>query len=170
MASNFRFWLGVIVLVGVAWTGSRVRAQGQHVHDVSLPAESLPAESLPAESPPAEAPPAEAGSPATARLKVGERDTVIHVGDLHCKTCAKKIARRLYTVKGVMKVRTDVEANVAVVTPQTKKTLDVKALWNAALKSGFPPLKLVGPTGAFEPDPQTKGPRLVTEEVARKPE
>lgn len=120
------------------------------------------------------APPAEAGSPAGApvetKLKVAKTDTVIHVGDLHCKTCAKKIARRLYTVKGVKKVRTDVDANVVIVTPQTKKSLDVKALWIASQKAGFLPVKLVGPAGTFEPDPKTKAPRLVAVQVASKPE
>ena len=120
------------------------------------------------------APPAEAGSPAGSpvetKLKIAETDTTIYVDDLHCKTCAKKIARRLYTVKGVVKVRTDLKANVAIVSPQAKKTLDVKALWAAARKAGFPPVKLVGPEGTFEPDPKTKAPQRVTEQVASRPE
>ncbi|MCH8839611.1 MAG: heavy-metal-associated domain-containing protein [Planctomycetes bacterium] len=116
----------------------------------------------------AAAPAAEAASPVETTLKIDKTDTVIYVGDLHCKTCAKKIARKLYAVKGVVKVRADVKANVAVVTPQAKKTLNVKALWAAARKAGFPPLKLVGPTGAFEPDPKTKTPVRVPEQVASK--
>ena len=145
--------VSLCALFFVAIVGGRVLA-AEHVHEVS--------------------PPSEAGSPEVApvetKLKIAETDTVIHVGDLHCKTCAKKIARRLYTVKGVVKVRTDIGANVAIVTPQTKKTLDVKALWVASQKAGFPPVKLVGPDGTFEPDPKTKSPQLVAEQVARKPE
>ena len=113
-------------------------------------------------------PTAEGASPVETTLKVAETDTAIYVGDLHCKSCAKKIARKLYVVKGVVKVRTDVKANVAIVTPQAKKTLHVKALWAAAQKAGFPPLKLVGPSGAFEPDPKTKAPVRVPEQVASK--
>jgi copper chaperone CopZ len=142
------------LLAWVVMVSGRASAQVQHAHDV--------------------APVAEATSPGHERaettLKIAESDTVIYVGDLHCKTCAKKIARRLYTVKGVMNVRTDVAADVAIVSPQPKKTLDVKALWTAAQKAGFPPVKLVGPAGTFEPDPETKGPLQVAEHVASKPE
>ncbi len=136
-------------LLVVAVVGGQVQA-AEHVRDVG--------------------PPAEAGAPVETKLKIAETDTTIYVGDLHCKTCAKKIARRLYTVKGVMKVRTDVGANVAIVTPQSKKTLDVKALWVAAHKAGFPPVKLVGPAGTFEPDPKTKAPQRVAEQVASRKE
>ena len=110
------------------------------------------------------------------KLPIAKTDTVITVGDLHCKTCAKKIAGRLYTVKGVVKVRTDVKADVAIVTPQAKKKLSVKALWAAAQKSGFQPTLLEGPNGKYEADPKTKGPKLVpkkqqppAEKVAKKP-
>ncbi len=68
---------------------------------------------------------------------------------------AKKVARKLYTVKGVVKVHTDVAADVAVVTPQKKKALDSKALWAAAQKAGFQPVRLEGPSGKFEPDPKS---------------
>src|SRR5262245_14461134 len=93
------------LLVLVLLIGTRASAQVQHAHDVA-PAASAPSQGQ-----------AEATSPTPVEttLKVAGTDTVIHVGDLHCKTCAKKIARRLYTVKGVMKVRTDVAADVAVV-------------------------------------------------------
>lgn len=99
----------------------------------------------------------------TTTLKIAATDTVIYVGDLHCKTCAKKISRKLYAVKGVVKVRADVKADVAIITPQQKKTLDTAALWSAAQKAGFQPLKLVGPTGTFTPDPETKAPQRLAE-------
>ena len=153
MLNACKFSLSLCALLVVAVVGGHAQA-AEHVRDA--------------------APPAEAGSPAASpvetSLKIAERETAIYVGDLHCKTCAKKIARRLYTVKGVVKVRTDVKADVAVVTPQAKKTLDVKALWSAAEKAGFPPVRLVGPAGTFEPDPKTKAPQRVTEQVASKPE
>lgn len=117
----------------------------------------------------ASAPTADATPPVETKLDIGKTDSVIHVGDLHCKSCAKKIARKLYAVKGVVKVRADVKADVVIVTPQTKKTIEVNALWTAAQKAGFPPVKLVGPTGTFEPDPKTKAPVRVAEQVANKP-
>lgn len=147
--------LAFTLLAAVA--GAQSLAQVQRAHDVAPVGEAAAAD-------------AAAPAPFETKLKIAKTDTVIQVGDLHCKTCAKKIARRLYTVKGVMRVRTDVKANIAIVTPQPKKTLDVEALWVAARKAGFPPVKLVGPEGAFEPDPETKDPRPVVEQVAVKPE
>lgn len=106
--------------------------------------------------------------PVKTTLKIAKTETAIYVGSLHCKSCAKKVARKLYAVKGVVKVRADVKANVVVVTPQRKKQLDAKALWAAAQKAGFQPLKLAGPAGTFEPDAKTKAPVLVPAQVARK--
>lgn len=102
------------------------------------------------------------------KLKIGKDDTVISVGDMHCKHCAKRIASKLYTVKGVVKVRTDVQADVAIVTPQKKKQLNTKSLWSASQKAGFQPVLLEGPAGKFEPDPKTKAPKLVPKKVAEK--
>jgi copper chaperone CopZ len=93
-------------------------------------------------------------------LKMAANETIIYVGDLHCKHCAKKIASKLYTVKGVVKVRTDLKADVAIVTPQSKKKLDPLALWKAAQTSGFPAVKLVGPAGTYLADPKTKAAQL----------
>ena len=95
------------------------------------------------------------------KLKIGKDDTVITVGDMHCKHCAKKIASKLYTVKGVVKVRTDVKADVAIVTPEKKKQLSTKSLWSASQKAGFQPVLLEGPAGKFEPDEKTKEPKPV---------
>ncbi len=100
------------------------------------------------------------------KLKLAKNDTIIYVKDLHCKHCAKKIASKLYAVKGVVKVRTDLKADVAIVTPQDKKKLDPMALWTAANKSGFPALKLVGPTGTYVLDPKTKSAQRLPEKSA----
>jgi len=116
----------------------------------------------------AAAPAAKASPPVKTKLKIAKTDTTIYVGDLHCKSCAKKVARKLYAVKGVVKVRSDVKADVVVVTPQRKKQLDAKALWAASQKAGFQPTKLEGPSGTFKPDPESKSPVLVPEQVARK--
>ncbi len=90
------------------------------------------------------------------KLKMAPNETAIYVANLHCKSCTKKISRKLYAVKGVVKVRTDLKANVAIVTPQKKKKLDPLALWSAAAASGFPAIKLVGPAGTYLPNPETK--------------
>ena len=90
------------------------------------------------------------------QLKVTPTETAIFVGDMHCGTCAKKMAGKLYTVKGVMKIRTNVKEDIAIITPQKNKKLDVNALWKAAKTAGFPALKLIGPQGTYVPDPKTK--------------
>lgn len=94
-------------------------------------------------------------------LKTAPGDIVIHVGDLHCVHCAKRISSKLYAVKGVVKVRTDLKADVAIITPQKKKTVDSLALWAAAKKAGFPAMKLVGPSGTYVADAKTKEAKLV---------
>lgn len=104
-------------------------------------------------------------------LKIAKGDTLMYVGDLHCKHCAKSLTSKLYTVKGVKSVRADIKADVAVVTPQSKKKLDPKALWQAAKKSGFPAIKLVGPSGTYVFDKKTKELKLMPKkEMAPKAE
>jgi copper chaperone CopZ len=87
-----------------------------------------------------------------AALKLAPGETAIYITNMHCPTCAKKIAGKLYRVKGVMKVRTDVKKNLAVVTAQSKKQVDPKAAWTAVRQAGFKPTKLVGPQGTFVAD------------------
>ena len=80
--------------------------------------------------------------------------TWIFVDNMHCQNCANKIARKLYTVPGVVKVQTDVERNFAVVTPQARKQLSPRALWEAVEIAKFSPVKLQGPTGVYTAKPE----------------
>ncbi len=79
--------------------------------------------------------------------------TWIFVEDMHCANCAKKIARKLYTVSGVVNVQTSLSKNFAVVTPQAGKTLSPRALWNAVESAKFEPVKLQGPDGVYTAKP-----------------
>ena len=63
-------------------------------------------------------------------LKMREGETAIFVGDMHCGNCAKKVARKLYGVKGVVKVRSDIKIDVAIVTPQKNREVDPQAHQN----------------------------------------
>ena len=101
---------------------------------------------------------AEKAPAAAAEIKLAPHETAIYVGDMHCATCAKKISGKLFRVKGVMKVRTNVKQHVAIVTPQSKKVVDVKAAWKAVQSAGFEPVKLVGPEGTFVSDEKSKEP------------
>lgn len=79
--------------------------------------------------------------------------SVITVDDMHCSACARKIARKLYAVPGVVLVETDVKADRARVTPQKGRQPSPRALWEAVKKAGFKPIKLEGPAGVFTGEP-----------------
>ena len=146
MSRNFTAILSAIVFSALVFTTATTRAEHhEHKHTTSKADTSL--ESL-------------AKKPKTT-LKVAKGDTIVYVGDLHCKHCAKSLTSKLVTVKGVKSVRADIKADVAVITPQSKKKLDPKALWAAAKKSGFPAIKLVGPNGTYVLDAKTKEPKLM---------
>ena len=83
-----------------------------------------------------------------------QRTTSIYVDNMHCKTCAKKIARKLYAVPGVVAVHANVGKNLAVVTPQKKKSLSPKALWEAVQAANFKPVKLISPQGTYRQKPK----------------
>ena len=111
---------------------------------------------------------AEKALAAAPEIKLAPNETAIYVGDMHCATCAKKISGKLFRVKGVMKVRTNVKQHVAIVTPQSKKVVDVKAAWKAVQSAGFEPTKLVGPEGSFTADEKSKEPVKTTESAPAK--
>lgn len=100
---------------------------------------------------------------AETKLKIAKTDVAITIDDMHCAGCAKKISSRLFKLKGVVKVRTDLKANLAVITPQAKKQVDTKAAWEAIQKAGFQPTKLVGPQGTYVAHEKTKAPEKVAD-------
>jgi copper chaperone CopZ len=104
-----------------------------------------------------------AASAKAPELKLAANEVALYVSDMHCAGCAKKIASKLYRVKGVVKVRTYLKQNLAIVTPQAKKQIDVKAAWVAVQKAGFKPTKMIGPHGTFVADEKTKEPLKVAE-------
>ena len=79
--------------------------------------------------------------------------TTIHVHNMHCGECAKKIARKLYALPGVVEVRADVNNNIAYVVPQKEKTLSARSMWEAVEAAGFQVAKLEGPQGTFVAKP-----------------
>lgn len=76
--------------------------------------------------------------------------TTVQVSDMHCANCAKKIARKLYAIPGVVEVKTDVKKHTAVVIPQKSRQLDPLAVWKAVESAGFEPVKVSGPSGEFK--------------------
>lgn len=80
--------------------------------------------------------------------------TTIVVGDMHCGSCAKKIAAELYAVPGVLEVRADVKNSTAYVVPQKRKTPSSRLMWEAVEKAGFKTIKMIGPGGSFSEKPR----------------
>ncbi len=80
--------------------------------------------------------------------------TAIYVKDMHCQTCAKKIASKLYTVPGVVKVTTDLKKGLAIIVPQKSKNPSPKAIWEAVEAATFEPVKIAGPLGTFTEKPK----------------
>ena len=66
----------------------------------------------------------------------------IDVEDLHCKSCAKKVARKLYAVRGVKKVQSNLEKDLVVVTLTNGHAPVPAALWNAVVAGGQKPERL----------------------------
>ena len=99
------------------------------------------------------------------KIKLSADETALYVVDLHCKTCAKKIAGKLYSVKGVKRVRTNVKTDLVIITAQKNKKLDVMAIWKAAQKAGFPPKKLISPQGTYVVNPKTKAAQRLSDKT-----
>ena len=86
-------------------------------------------------------------------LELKGRAVAIYVDDMHCKNCAKKIARKLYAVPGVIAVHANVKQNLALITPQQGKDPSRRALWEAIEAAKFKPVKLIGPEGTYKTKP-----------------
>jgi copper chaperone CopZ len=108
-------------------------------------------------------PDAEAVATAKKALKVAPGETVVFFEDLHCATCAKKVTGQLFKQKGVLRVRTSVKLDAAVVTPQAKKAINPAAAWTALQAAGYQPMLLDGPDGTFAPHGDEKQPQKVAE-------
>jgi copper chaperone len=78
----------------------------------------------------------------------------IEVKKMHCAGCAKKIAARLYAVRGVKEVRVDVDKKTLFVAPQQNAALSPRAMWEAVEKAKDVPIRLAGPSGTFTGKPR----------------
>ncbi|MCA9134818.1 MAG: cation transporter [Planctomycetales bacterium] len=80
----------------------------------------------------------------------------IYVKDMHCGGCANKISSKLYTVKGVAKVTTDLNKHVAVVYPSQQQNPSLKSLWEAVEAVQFEPVKLVANKQVYTKKPTNR--------------
>ena len=80
--------------------------------------------------------------------------TAIYVTDMHCETCAKKLASKLYTVPGVVQVKANVAKDVAFVIHQKTKDPQPLALWEATEAAEFTIVKMHSPTAVLTEKPK----------------
>lgn len=66
----------------------------------------------------------------------------ISVDDLHCATCARRAARKLYAVKGVLKVSSSLKKDVIVIKLPVKQPIPVARLWSAVAAADVQPVSL----------------------------
>jgi copper chaperone CopZ len=80
--------------------------------------------------------------------------TTIGIDNMHCQSCAKKIAAKLYAVPGVAAVQANVAARTTTVSPRPQQVLSPRVLWEAVEQAGYHPVRLEGPSGTFTAKPQ----------------
>lgn len=66
----------------------------------------------------------------------------VAVDDMHCATCAKKVARKLYAVKGVKRVSPSLEKDVVTVHLPAGQPVPVVRIWSAVSAGGVKPVEL----------------------------
>ena len=79
--------------------------------------------------------------------------TAITVQEMHCMSCARKMADRLYAVPGVAGVAADVKSKRLTVTAKPGAQPSPRALWEAIEKAGYKPTRLDSPAGKFTAKP-----------------
>lgn len=83
---------------------------------------------------------ASAATPAPKPLPPGV--VQVSVENLHCATCAKKVARKLYALQGVKKVSTSLKQNLVTVYLPANKEAPITKLWNAIASADQKPVEL----------------------------
>ncbi len=66
----------------------------------------------------------------------------VAVADLHCATCAKKVARKLYSVKGVKRVTSSLKHDLVVVTMHARFEVPAAKIWSAVSAADVPPVEI----------------------------
>ena len=67
----------------------------------------------------------------------------IYVSDMHCAGCCKKVSSKLYTIKDVIKVQTNLQKHYAVVVPKPGAKVSPRKLWEAIEQVQMKPTKLI---------------------------
>jgi len=79
--------------------------------------------------------------------------TSLYVSNMHCEGCAKRLRTKLYKLPNVLKVTTNVQSGVAIITPTTGKSVTVKKVWDAAEAEKFKVVKIADNSGTHNKKP-----------------
>lgn len=66
----------------------------------------------------------------------------VYLEDLHCKTCAKKVSRKLYALRGVSKVETYLQTDKVVIHTPKDRPVATASIWQAVLAGGVKPIEI----------------------------
>lgn len=66
----------------------------------------------------------------------------VRLKDLHCMGCAKKVARKLYALRGVSKVESSLEKDLVVIQVPKDRPVAAAALWRAVVDGGVEPTEI----------------------------
>ncbi len=83
-----------------------------------------------------------AQQPMAQTKKLAPGVVIVAVEDMHCATCAKKVARKLYAVKGVKRVAPSLEKDLVTVHVPADRPVAVVTIWSAVAASGIKPVEL----------------------------
>ena len=78
----------------------------------------------------------------------------VHIPNMHCESCAKKIRSRIFTVKGVQRVVTWVKHDLAVIEPVPGQTISAKAIWDTLEEGKFKVDRIETPQGVIKEKPK----------------
>jgi copper chaperone CopZ len=78
----------------------------------------------------------------------------VFIPNMHCESCAKKIRSRLFTVKGVSRVVTWLQHDLAVIEPVKGQSVSSKAIWDALEQGKFEVDRIETPQGVIAKKPE----------------
>ena len=81
-------------------------------------------------------------APAQEPAKLAPGIVVVAVEDMHCATCAKKVARKLYALKGVKRVSPSLEKDTVTIHVPADQSVTVVRIWSAVAAGGVKPVEL----------------------------
>ena len=82
------------------------------------------------------------------RRKAAAPDYItVYVSDMHCAGCCKKVSSKLYTLKNVVQVQTNLQKHYAIIVPKPGVKIPPHKIWEAIEQVKMKPVKLVMPKG-----------------------